>query len=422
MLTLKLAALNLTRHTKRTLMTAVAIAVGLALFILMDSILQGWYETTEREYVQYTVASGWVVKESWWKEKERLPLSESIENTETVVTLLDKLGLIYAPRTEFPADMIFYEDPYPQSGVYPTRVVAIDPRRDPKVFALSAAMGDDRSEGLFLSEGSDGIVVGSALATKLHMEVGYPVRLQFQGKLGYQEIMNSRVIGIVHTGSPLVNLNGVYISMDAAEYYLQMEGAVTGYAVKAPAGAEGVRAMAELQRQLPGEYRLLAYDELAADFTAMQDVEDSFASLFYLIIFVIAAVGVTNTMMISIFERRREIGMMRAQGFPDRRIYLLFLMEAAGIGGVGTIAGLSLAALVNIPLVNRGFDYSIFLRSDAELVDFGSIAMSTTFIGVWSPSAFLTSGALAIAISGAVSLFPARRMLKEDVAANLRSD
>lgn len=422
MLVLKIAFKNLFRYKRRTFITGLAIAVGLAFYIFIDSLLTGWYSGAEHGYINYEVASGRIVKQAWWDEKERMPLSESIENTEALTSLMQELDVAYAPRTEFAADLVFYEDPYPQDGVYPTKVTAIDPQLDAEVFDLASAIEREHSRGEFLSEGQDGVVVGYSLAEKLGMKVGYPIRLQFTGKMGYEEILDTRIIGIVETESNMVDMFGVFISMDTAEYYLQMDGAVTGYSVKVPQGRKGRAVLSELEQKLPDEYRLLGYEEIAADFVAMQQMENSFVYFGIFIVFLIAAVGVSNTMMMAIFERRREIGMMRAQGLKDREIQLMFFFEAGGIGLLGTAAGLLLGALVNWPLVEIGFDYGALLQTYGGVLEFGGFVIDAVLKGVWSFKSFASGALIAILISSFVSFFPTHRMLKKSIPDNLRME
>lgn len=422
MLVIKMAFKNLFKHKRRTFMTAVAIAVGLAFYIFLDSLMSGWYVGTERQYLNYEVASGRIVRESWWKDKDRLPLAQSIEDTGTITELLDDLGFQYAPRTEFSADLVFYRDPYPEDGAFPVKVVAVDPVADAEIFDLAGSINREYSQGEFLSDESDGIVVGNALADKLKIKVGYPIRLQFAGKMGYEEILDTRVIGIVKTEAHLVNLNGVFMSMKTADEYLEMDGAVTGYAIKAPAGKRGAELLKKLRARLPEGYTVLGYEEIASDFMAMQGMENSFVGLFLFLVFIIAAVGVSNTMMMAIFERRRELGMLRAQGFSDGRLQIMFFLEAAGIGLIGAIAGLGLGALINIPLVNIGINYGALLQTEGDFVDFGGLVIDSFMKGIWSPRSFLLGGLFAVFVSSMAAFFPTHRMLKKSIPDNLRAD
>ncbi|MFP4551276.1 MAG: ABC transporter permease [Spirochaetales bacterium] len=422
MLLPNLAIRNLFRHPRRTIITSIAIAFGVATYILMDSLLLGWFSETERGYVDYEVASGRIVRESWWQEREEFPLSELITNTEEVTSILEELGISYAPRLEFMGELIFYEDPYPSSGTYPTRIVAIDPERDAEIFALVESVDNPESRGQFVTDSSDGIVVGAALANDLHMQVGYPIRLQFTGVQGYEELVGSDVIGIVKTGSAIHNVNGVYMSLESADFYLQADGAVTAYAFELPGGRRGEQLREELRERLPAEYRVLGFDEIAEDFVAMQEAESGGASIILFIVFLIAAVGVSNTMMMAVFERRREIGMMRAQGVTDRSIFVLFFLEGAGIGLVGALVGIALGALGNIPLVNTGINYVALLNLQGDTVDFGAIALPSYMRGTWNLRSFAFSAIMAMAVSSLVTFFPTRRLLRQDIPTNLRSD
>jgi len=417
---LTLAAKNLLRYKRRTFITGFAIAVGVMFYIFMDSLLIGWFDGTEKQYVDYEVASGRIVRADWWEDRERLPVTLSIEDTAALTSLLDELGIAYTPRTDFFAEMIFYKDPFPEDGSFPVKITAVDPNTDGKIFKLAESIGYEYSRGEFLSEGSDGIVVGNVLADRLGIEVGYPIRLQFTGRMGYNEVLDTTVIGVVKSGSHLVNLSGVFLAMDAADYYLEMEGAVTGYSFKLPLGGGGM--LQELEQRLPPEYIILGYEEIAADFMAMQEMESGGAGVFLFLIFIIAAVGVTNTMMMSIFERRREIGMMRALGLSDRRITLMFFYEAAMLGMVGAVIGMILGALFNIYMVEIGLNYGAMLNSDGDFIDFGGLVIDSRMKGVWNAQSFVTAGALSVIISGIVALFPTRRMLKTGIPDNLRMD
>ena len=83
MLIVKIAVKNLLRHKRRTIITGIAIAVGLIFFIFMDSLLVGWYGNTERQYIEYEVASGRIVKKSWWKDKSQFLKRSSYQNGST---------------------------------------------------------------------------------------------------------------------------------------------------------------------------------------------------------------------------------------------------------------------------------------------------------------------------------------------------
>ena len=117
-----LAWKNLSRYRKRTIITASAIAFGLATYIFMDGWLKGAEVESERNLVLYETSSSRVLTRDYWAEHERMPLSSAIEDPEPVIAALRGAGIPAAPRTLFAGEAVVEE------GSMPVRVIAIDTR------------------------------------------------------------------------------------------------------------------------------------------------------------------------------------------------------------------------------------------------------------------------------------------------------
>ena len=414
-----MARKNVRRHARRTIVTAGAIAVGLTFYILLDSLMQGWANDTELAYRRYEVGSGRVVNAQWWEQRRELPLKHSIAEPRSVIEACEALSLPYTTRTEFAAELVFYRDPYPEDGSVAVRVTAIDPVRDGEVFALVEAMESPYSRGEFFSAAGGGIVVGEGVAQEFGIEVGYPIRLHFAGRLGYEEIFDTTVVGVIRSDAPHINQNGVYISMEDADSFLAMDGAVTGVSFRSSGGRSSEEAIASLQEVLPPRYRVLGYRDIAEDVLSVVDSKRGAANIMFLLIFVIAAVGISNTMMMSVFERRREIGMLRAQGMTNATLYRLYVSEAVLIALVGTVCGLAIGALVNTPLAGVGLPYGALVGSGDQAIEMGSLTIPPTIKGVWHLGAFVRGGVFAVVVSAVVALFPLRRLLHRSIPENL---
>jgi ABC-type lipoprotein release transport system permease subunit len=89
--------------------------------------------------------------------------------------------------------------------------------------------------------------------------------------------------------------------------------------------------------------------------------------IFSIIIEVIAGIGVLNLLLMAVFERTREIGLLGAMGLKPRQIATLFVLEGTMIGVVGVVAGLALGMAFNTSMAQVGFDYSSF-ASTAEFM------------------------------------------------------
>ena len=82
--------------------------------------------------------------------------------------------------------------------------------------------------------------------------------------------------------------------------------------------------------------------------------------IFSVIIVMIAGIGILNLLMMAIYERTREIGLLGAMGLKPRQIATTFILEGALIGFVGAIAGMAIGLITNVSLMQVGMDYSQF--------------------------------------------------------------
>jgi ABC-type lipoprotein release transport system permease subunit len=80
--------------------------------------------------------------------------------------------------------------------------------------------------------------------------------------------------------------------------------------------------------------------------------------IFSVIIVVIAGIGILNLLLMAIYERTREIGLLGAMGLKPRQIAATFILEGALIGVVGVIAGIGMGLMINLSLGQVGMDYS----------------------------------------------------------------
>jgi ABC-type antimicrobial peptide transport system permease subunit len=125
----------------------------------------------------------------------------------------------------------------------------------------------------------------------------------------------------------------------------------------------------------------------------------------------VASFGIANTMIMSILERTREIGIMKAIGAEDREIKLIFFVEAALIGFAGGVTG-SLAAW-GIDVAANHIAYRFFLKPRG-------ISYVTFF--ALPPYLWLGAIAFAVAVAIAAALYPAARAARIDPVKALRHD
>jgi ABC-type lipoprotein release transport system permease subunit len=131
--------------------------------------------------------------------------------------------------------------------------------------------------------------------------------------------------------------------------------------------------------------------------------------------FVIAAIGIANTMYMSIYERTREIGIIKVIGARLKDIKQLFMMEAWWIGVFGGILGVALSYFLSF-LLNK---FNVNLGSSVIWTPEGEVKLDSSYIPIWLSAVALTFAPIASLLAG---LLPSRRAMKLSVIKALRQD
>jgi ABC-type lipoprotein release transport system permease subunit len=414
-----LALKNLGRYRRRTIITASAVGIGLALYIMLDGLLLGLERESERNLIWYETSSARVMDAEYWEDREQLPLDRSIAEPGRITDSLERAGIPATPRIVFDGELVVYEDPYPAAGSMRTRIYGIDPATDDEVFRLRETV----EEGRYLSAGENGALMGAWLAEDLGAEVGYPLTVLTRTSRGYYQTIDLEIVGIVNAPNPVVNRKAVFIPYDTASVYLQMDGRATEIDMSFPETADYEARLAAAREAVAQQAGAAAsgtdlvvkgWREIAADYVALARAKTQGSSIILFLVFVIAAVGVSNTMLMAVFERVRELGMMRALGMPDRDVRRLFLTEAAGIGLIGAVLGVGVGVLGTYLLTEHGIDYRwMFRNMDVGYRSAGYVRAA------WHPAAIVQAFVIGIVLAVGVSWISTRRILRFSIPDSL---
>ena len=136
-----LAGKNLLRHRRRTIITAGAVAVGLLMFILVDSLLTGIEEESNRNLIWFETGAAQVIHTGYLAERNDRPLKYAIDDAAEVEAELESAGLSATSRIVFSGELIVFKDPFPEDGSVMVTVYGIDPEDDDDVYSNRTSSG-----------------------------------------------------------------------------------------------------------------------------------------------------------------------------------------------------------------------------------------------------------------------------------------
>lgn len=409
---ISLAFKNLTRYKRRTIITAGAIAVGLMMYIFVDSMLMGAEYESVRNLKWYETASARIIDDEYWENRFQFPLDLTIKNPQKILKTLQDNDITATKRIVFSGDMILSSQEFGEDGNLSVMVTAIDPDTDFEVFHF----GDTLLDGRFLEANEDAVLIGSWFAEDIGAKVGNWITVVTRGNGGFYEAMDLEIVGILNCPNPNVNRTLLMMPIQTVDEYLGMEGSVTEINIKLPDSADVEAEVLKIQNLLNGDgLSVMSWEAMARDYLAIAESKRGGTGIILFLIFIIAAVGISNTMLMAIFERTRELGMMRSLGMSNGQIRIAFMIEAAGIGLIGSIIGVALGILADLYIVLVGIDFGFVMRD----MDIG-YRIQSIFRGSWNPGTIITAFFAGIILSTIVAYFPTNRALKMDIPACLR--
>jgi putative ABC transport system permease protein len=165
------------------------------------------------------------------------------------------------------------------------------------------------------------------------------------------------VVGIYDLGLPEVEKSLIYVSLGEAQSLFDLRNQATEVDIALESVGQERDVAVALGAALPSS-EVSTWQELNPEMKQSLDVDKQVMNIFGLVVLLIAGVGILNLMLMAVFERTREIGLLGAMGLKRREIMGLFLTEGILIGLLGAIAGFFLGGLVVSVVGRYGIDFS----------------------------------------------------------------
>jgi len=302
----------------------------------------------------------------------------------------------WAPRVRLPAMISSERD---SRGVL---LLGVDP--GPEI-----ALGFDPSsivQGRFL-EGPDdrGLVVGRKMLERLDTDLGKRVVIMSQDPENDIADRGFRIVGVFEGKLSAQEDNLVYAAIDTTRAFLGMgedlsEIAVTGGDYR---DVGKLANLTQTVRNAVGDQaEVLPWTELDSYLGMMLGVMDGFVLVWIVVIFLALSFGLVNTLMMAVFERIREIGLMQALGMRPISILYQVLLESVMLLTLGLLLGNALAVATVLP-IRDGIDLSVVAEG------FEMMGVSSTLYPALKARDLVTANAVVIVLGFLTSLLPAWR-------------
>ena len=391
---LKMAWRNTWRNRRRTIIALIAIVIGLVLLVFADGLYGNITQATYGNAVRLYGGNVQVHAPGYRAKANRLPLLP-VENIDQVVQIVAAHPeVLLASKRINTAGMINQ-----RGETYPVSITAIQPSMEASISLIA----ENIVAGRFLQDtDQDLILISRSLAEEMEVDVGDRTTMAGKSKNETMRQRTMTVAGIFDLGMGDAEEGLVFISLaEAGDLYNLRDQATEVAIVVRTVGTED-QVIEDLQSSLQG-YEVDSWLTLNPALTSSMELSQQIVSIFGFILILIACIGILNLMMMAVYERTREMGVLAALGLKGRQIMGLFLLEGAVIGVVGAVIGCTLGWLAILAFnAAGGYDLSAYsdmgevyaLMGDAiyasvnlaGIVQQGAIVVAMTILAAFIPS------------------------------------
>ncbi len=348
---LRLAWRNIWRHRRRTLIIVIAMGMGLAMMMMYDGLVSGFDQAIYGSAVKVLGGNLQIHAAGYRLHTSQTPLLP-LANDQAIVDLVRAHPRVLTAARRINTGGLATS----REGAFVVGIIGIEPEEE---LAVNLA-AQNVIQGRYLkSDDQDAVFIGKGLADAMDVSVGDRITLVGRAIHDQMRRRTMTVVGIYNLGMPEIEKRNLYISINEAKSLYGLTGTSTEVVVFLKKLGEEEIVINDLSRQLTG----VEIDSWQTNFPELQQAlttKNAVMNIFSVIIIMIAAVGVINLLLMAVYERQREIGILASLGLKPSQISFLFILEGTMIGLVGAAAGGVLGVSINGVLRQVGLDYTQF--------------------------------------------------------------
>lgn len=399
---LRMAWRNIWRHRRRTAIVVIAMGLVLALMMAYDGLVAGFEQAIYGNAIRILGGNIQVHAVGYGESNDSNPLLP-LGNPTAVVDAARGLPQVVAASRRINTGGLATN----REGAFALLVSGIEPEQEGRVSLVAQNVVDGR---YLQADDGDQVLIGQGLAEAMGVTVGD--RFTLAGKATHEQMRQRTVtvVGIYDVGIPDIEKRTVYMSLAEAQSLYGLPDQTTEVVISLSKIGQERSVAAALQNLVPG-YEIDSWETNFPELQAAISGKGAVMNVFSVVIMMIAGIGILNLLLMAVYERTREIGLLGALGLKPRQISTLFILEGAMMGIVGAAFGVAFGLAMMIVLGRVGFDYSSF----ASMTSYTALISGRVYptLGVEK----LPARALTVAVIAALAaVIPAREAAQREPA------
>lgn len=388
---------NVWRNRLRSTVIILAITAGLTGGIFTVAMHNGMVEQKLRTAVDTQTAHLQIHAPAFQKNKD---IRLYLDNADAILSSINSLTPVeaVAPRL---VTMGMAASP---NGITGVQLNGVFPDNEKQVSTIYRAIVEGN---YFQGDKQNQIVVSSRLARKLKVGLNGKIVITLQDIHGDIVGAAFRVSGIFKTTHSLFDDANVFVKKGDLEQIVSMQGIVNEIAVRLHDIEDVSQVQQSLDSQFPPEaVDIQSWREIQPELAYINDATWQINYLILIIILLALAFGILNTMLMAIFERLREIGVLMAVGMSKARIFWMIILETVFLSLTGATIGMLVSAWLVYTTAATGINLSMFAQG---LESFG---LSSIIYPALEPKFYGTLGIMVIIVAMLSALYPAIKALR----------
>ena len=391
---LRLAWRNIWRHKRRTIIIVLAMSLTLALMMFYDGLMNGFTDAIYGNAVKVLGGNVQVHATGYRAQASSTPLLP-LADPQAVIKAAEANPLTLAATQRINTGGLVTN----REGAFAVGITGVEPEKELSVNIIGQYVKAGRN---LTSSDTDNILIGKGLADAMNVQVGDRITLVGRSQHDQMRQRTMTVIGIFDLGLADIEKQTVYISLGEAQSLYDLPGQSTEVAIYLQRLGQENNVINSMKSALPSGYEIESFEANYPDMASAINSKNGVMDIFSVIIIAIAGVGILNLLLMAVYERTREIGVLGAMGLKPNQISLLFILEGTMIGLVGVAAGIGLGLALNGYLRQVG-------------LDFGSLGQATSYMALikskvyptWGTEKLLMRASTVAIISALAAVIPA---------------